>query len=180
MANITVPAPSVAAKIASSPGPIGIEPGPKGKTKTFYARYPRPDLDHPPRNECPDDWYEGRGIERDELTPYNWPAARSAAPGVPILWVDGEKDVRTARAAGLLAVCGPDGGDSWQEPWGILFYEHPALIVPDNTPEGPGQAAHAARLITPYADSVRIVALPAKDFTAWCEARRAEGASHVA
>lgn len=158
------------------------EPGPQGKRKTFYARRPRPGLDHPPHNECPADWYAGRGdIPLEDLMPYNWPAALAAPPGVPLLWVDGEKDVGTGRAAGLIAVCGPDGGDSWQEPWGILFYEHPALIIPDGTPEGPAQAERAARLLAAYADSVKIVPLaPHKDFTAWCEARRQEGASYVA
>lgn len=158
------------------------QPGPRGKSKTFYTRRPRPDLDHPPRDDCPEDWYAGRGdIPDDDLLPYNWPTALTAPAGVPILWVDGERDVESARAVGLIALCGPDGGDSWQEWWGVFFEAHPALVVPDSTPEGPAQAERAARLIAAYARSVKIVKIPiGKDFSEWAAARRAEGATHVA
>lgn len=154
------------------------EPGFGDKKRDFYQCRPRPGITSPRRSQ-PGDWYQGRG-NPPRLWPYNWPAALQLTEGAPLLWVDGEKDAKTARRAGLVAVCGPDGGDSWQEQWGPLFCDHPAIIIPDSTPEGPGQAERTAALIAPYTSSVKIVSLPQKDFTAWCEARRAEGVSHVA
>jgi hypothetical protein len=155
------------------------EPGPRGKSKTFYQCHPRPGIITPRRGQ-PADWYEGRG-DPLQLWPYNWPAVLALGAGAVLLWVDGEKDVKTARRAGLVAVCGPDGGDSWEEQWGPLFCNHPAIIIPDTTSEGPAQAERAARLIAPYADSVQIVPVPAKDLTAWAEARKApEGETHAA
>lgn len=155
------------------------EPGPRGKPKTFYHAHPRPGVTAPDP-AAPADWYEGRGAPA-ELYPYNWHAALTLPTGAPLLWVDGEKDVRTAASAGLCAVCGPDGGKVWQGEWGALFYGRTALIIPDNDPSGIGQqqADRAATLIAPYADRVKLMSVPAgKDLTDW--AHTLIGASHVA
>ena len=155
------------------------EPGPRGKKKTFYHAHPRPGVTAPHLAQ-PGDWYEGRGAPA-RLWPYNWHAALTLPTGAPLLWVDGEKDVRTAAAAGLCAVCGPDGGGSWQEHWGSLFYGLQAIIIPDNDPHGDGQAQaeRAARLIAPYADRVKLMCVPSgKDLTDWYNTLI--GASHVA
>jgi hypothetical protein len=153
------------------------EPGRDGKAKTFYLCHPRPGIVEP-RAGRPGDWYAGRSAP-PLLWPYNWPAALALADGDPLLWVDGEKDVETAGGAGLCAVCGPDGGKSWQEQWGPLFCDHPAIIIPDQEPGGEAAAERAASLIAPYTPSVKIVSVPAKDLSAWAAALTRQGDSHV-
>lgn len=157
---------------------VRIEPGYNGKRKTFLIRHGRPDIEHP-RDDHPEDWYKGAAGRPAQ--PYNLLAALQLADGAPLLWVDGEKDVETARAAGLVAVCSPHGGEHWQEHWSPLFCNHPAIIIPDQEPGGQDAAARAARMIAPFADSVRIVPLPAKDLTAWLETGLTlpGGASHA-
>jgi len=149
--------------------------GEGGRSKTFYLCHlapgaPMPDYDPDILRPLitPSHWRAGRG--NTAPVPYNLRAAWLAPPGFPILWVDGEKDVETARAAGLIAVCGPNGGKNWQEEWGPVFSDHPAIAIPDQEPGGWEAAQRAARLIHPYASGVRIVPLPGKDLTAWLEA----------
>jgi hypothetical protein len=157
------------------------EPYEKGNRKLpkFVARYPRPGIPEP-RDDCPTDWHIGRppGLQ---LQPYNARAAMEAPLDTPLIWCDGERDVDNLAKIGLVAVCAPDGGARWQAGWGALFFDHDALVIPDDEPGGQDAAERAARLIAPYTHTVRIIKMPiGKDFSDWAEARRAEGVTHVA
>lgn len=158
---------------------VRIEPGYRGARKTFRLRYARPTVARP-RNDHPEDWYKGRATAR--RLPYNLRAAWDLPDSAPLLWVDGEKDVENARAAGICAVCGPDGGDTWQDDWAPLFLDHPAYIIPDKEPSGLAIATRVATGVEPFTPHVEIKALAAKDLTAWLETLRAttEGHSHAA
>jgi hypothetical protein len=74
------------------------------------------------------------GIERLASTPKT----------TPIFVVEGEKDVTTLQRIGLVAVCPPNGSNSWHPDWSTAIADRPIIVVPDN--DLPGHT-HAVRVV---------------------------------
>ena len=143
-----------------------VEPGFDGRRKSF--RWRRPAVADPDDGR-ERDWYIGKGPDAAPW-PYNWPAVVGLPAGAPLLWVDGEKDVEAARTLGYVAVCAPDGGDTWRPEWSALFAGGDAWVIADNDANGTGQhqAERVAGLIYPYAAAVRVLTVPVgKDLADW-------------
>jgi hypothetical protein len=111
------------------------------------------------------------------LVPYRLPAILAAVKaGQPMLVVEGEKDVATAEALGLVATCAPGGvGMGWRDSYDQHFAGADVIVVPDND-DDPSKGPAYARIIASHLDRVarrvRWLALPStvKDLSAWREA----------
>ncbi len=79
---------------------------------------------------------------------------------------EGEKDVETLRALGLVATTAPNGAKSWRPEFAGHFKNKRVYILPDSDAPGVKYAHEAAKAILPVAKMVRIVYLPdGKDVT---------------
>ena len=77
-----------------------------------------------------------------------------------IFVVEGEKDVKTMKQLGFVAVSLPDGADSrWRDEYGPPFAGKEVYIIPDHDLAGEKYAAMLAEKIFPYADHVRVLDL---------------------
>jgi hypothetical protein len=138
------------------------------------VRYLKPDGEKVFR-QCRPDGHGGAiwnldGIER---VPYRLPELLKAE----IVYLpEGEKDVHTLKAWGLVASCNPGGSGSsaLYAGWADYFRGRRIVILPDNDGPGRKHAAAVAAALLGGATSVRIVelpGLPAKgDVTDWREA----------
>ena len=77
-----------------------------------------------------------------------------------IFVVEGEKDVKTMKQLGFVAVSLPDGADSrWRDEYGPPFTGKEVYIIPDHDAAGAKYADMLAEKIFPYADHVRVLDL---------------------
>lgn len=110
------------------------------------------------------------GIER---IPYRLPALLNAET---VYLPEGEKDVHTLEAWGLVASCNPggSGNSTLYAGWADYFRDRHIVILPDNDEPGRKHAAEVAAALSRVAASVRMVelpGLPAKgDVTDWRDA----------
>lgn len=113
--------------------------------------------------------HEGLDPDTPRL-PYNLPEVVKAAR---VFVVEGEKDVETLRAAGIVATTSSGGaGARWDEAFAGWFRGKDVVVLPDN--DGPGRAhgEAVAAALAPVARSVRTLALsalPKGDVTDWME-----------
>lgn len=106
--------------------------------------------------------------------------------GNPVYLVEGEKDVDTLRAAGLHAVCNPNGAaEKWCPRYTEQLRGFDVRVIPDNDEPGRRHAEEVCRALIGSAVSVRLVDLselwpdiPDKaDVTDWIEWSREQGRS---
>lgn len=92
--------------------------------------------------------------------------------GRTVLFLEGEKDVETARRLGFLATCLTEGaGSKWNEEYGQYFRGRRVLVIPDSDVTGLEYGALVVgNLLVAGAESVGHLRLPAKDLTEWAEA----------
>lgn len=138
------------------------------------VRYVKPDGEKAFKQCRPDD----RGgivwnLEGVQRVPYRLPMVLNAET---VYLPEGEKDVATLEAWGLVASCNPGGSGSSQlyAGWADYYRGRHVVILPDNDEPGRKHAAAVAAALLSVAASVRIVELPdlpAKgDVTDWRDA----------
>lgn len=109
------------------------------------------------------------GVER---VLYRLPELIAAPKDKAVFLVEGEKDVETLRAKGLVATTA-GSSSSWREGYTRFFIERKLIILPDNDTPGRTLAREEMEAILPVAKSVCIVHLPVRqggDVTDWFEA----------
>jgi len=86
--------------------------------------------------------------------------------------VEGEKDVHTLEAAGLVATTNSGGaGQKWQADWTQALADRRVIVLPDNDDPGKKRAAVIQRELAGKAAEVLTVEVPkGKDVTEWFEA----------
>jgi hypothetical protein len=121
-------------------------PMPNGKT--FRQRRP----------DGRDGWiWDVEGVRR---LLYRLPELLAADPSETVYVVEGEKDVETLRASGLVATTNPGGALKWRPEYSAALRSRHVVIVPDNDDVGRTHAADVARSLVGVAASVRVVDLP--------------------
>jgi len=119
--------------------------------KTFFQRRPHPTE--------PGQWLNDlKGVS---LVLYRLPElAPAIAGGLPIYLVEGEKDVETLRAAGLVATCNPMGAEKWQDSYSETLRGASIILLPDNDAPGRKHADLVTRRLSGYVRSLVRVDLP--------------------
>ncbi len=99
--------------------------------------------------------------------PYRLQAVTAAvAEGREVWIVEGEKDVHTLVAQGIVATCNPGGAGKWRPEYADHFHEAIVTIVADRDEPGRAHARQVRDILTPVAACVRIVEVTAgKDVT---------------
>ncbi|HEV2378697.1 MAG TPA: DnaB-like helicase C-terminal domain-containing protein [Terriglobia bacterium] len=94
-----------------------------------------------------------------------------ASAANPIIFVEGEKDVATARELGFVATCNPHGAGKWANDYAAALAGKHVVILADADKPGLEHANTVARALVNQC-SVKLTSLPnAKDLTAWVENR---------
>lgn len=107
--------------------------------------------------------------------PYGLPSLREAiGTGRLILYVEGEKDVETARSLGFTATTHAGGAAGWRPEYAAFLTGADIVLIPDNDGAGREMAEKIAAAIGPVARRVRVVRLPGVpvhgDLTDWHQA----------
>jgi hypothetical protein len=90
--------------------------------------------------------------------PYRLPEVIAAVTaGEPVLVVEGEKDVETARARGLTATCNVGGAKKWRSEYDRYFAGAAVVIVADNDAVGMEHARMVAGHLGPVAGDVVVM-----------------------
>ena len=92
--------------------------------------------------------------------PYRLFELRAAAPGGPVLIVEGEKDVDRLATLGFVATCNAGGANKWPAELNEAFRGLVVCILPDNDGAGRSHADRVARSLHGIASSIRIIPLP--------------------
>ncbi len=96
--------------------------------------------------------------------------------GLPIVIVEGEKDVHNLRGKLRIPATTKDGGakSKWLKSFSEVLSGAEVIIIPDNDPSGEGQTQDIAQSLQGYARSVKVVELPdlpeKGDVSDWIEA----------
>jgi hypothetical protein len=100
--------------------------------------------------------------------PYRLPEVLAADE---VYIVEGEKDVETLRAWGLVATCNPGGAGKWKEEYSQVLKGKHVIILQDDDAPGRKHAQAVAASVAHHATKVRIIPpFPnAKDITEWAE-----------
>jgi len=109
-------------------------------------------------------------LENTPRVPYRLPELRAADRGAIVYIAEGEKDVESLCARGLVATCNPGGAGKWHLVAGEAKRElrdRHVVVLPDNDKPGLEHGADVAASLQGVAASVRIVPLPAKDVSDW-------------
>jgi putative DNA primase/helicase len=119
-----------------------------------------------------DDWL--RGLGDTKKVPYRLPELLGAPADSLVFICEGEKDVDTLAALGLIATTNPFGALKWMDEYSTYLINRDVVILPDNDERGQEHAALVFGSIHPKARSVRIVNLPglkeAGDVSDWLRA----------
>ena len=91
---------------------------------------------------------------------YRLPELLAADPSETVYVVEGEKDVETLRALGLVAATNPGGALKWRPEYNAELRGRNVVILPDHDDVGRRHAADVARSLVEVAASVRVVDLP--------------------
>jgi hypothetical protein len=115
------------------------------------------------------------GLEQSELVPYRLPSLLAAIRSkVPVFVVEGEKDVHSLEAVGLVATTAPLGALQWLESFAEWMREARVIVIPDNDHLGHLHAARIALSLRDVAASITVIRLPGigahGDVTSWFEA----------
>jgi putative DNA primase/helicase len=136
-----------------------------GPKKAFFQRRPHPTE--------PGQWVNNiKGV-----TPvlYHLPEVTKAILAkLPIYLVEGEKDVETLRARGLVATCNAMGAGKWEDQYSEALKDASVILLADNDPTGQAHAALLTTRLAGYVQSLRRVTLPGvgehEDVTDWLTA----------
>ncbi|MCL5103010.1 MAG: phage/plasmid primase, P4 family [Armatimonadetes bacterium] len=79
---------------------------------------------------------------------------------VPILIVEGEKDVHALAGIWTSATCNPGGAGKWRDSYSKSLTGARVVILPDNDEPGKAHARMVARSLRGYAKSLRVLELP--------------------
>jgi putative DNA primase/helicase len=118
-----------------------------------------------PRRKVNGEWAYGlKGVRR---ILYRLPELLAAvAAGEPVYVAEGEKDVESLRATGVVATCNQGGAKSWREEYAEHFRGASVIVVVDKDEDGRRWAADVAASLDEVATSVTFVeAAEGKDAT---------------
>lgn len=92
----------------------------------------------------------------------------------PVYIVEGERDVHSLEALGLVATCCPGGAGKWSDEFAAYFAEAATVILPDNDEAGRAHALRVAKSLLWIAELVKVIELPGLgdkgDVTEWLDA----------
>ena len=98
------------------------------------------------------------GMPPGPRVPYRLPELVAAvANGEPVLVVEGEKDVETARANGYVATCNVGGAKKWRSDYDRYFAGAAVVVVADNDPTGTEHALQLVEHLGPVAASMAVM-----------------------
>lgn len=156
---------------------VRLEPGFRGKDKTFFQRRPKLPGTFP---RSRDGWVNGLYLPRRELAVrlvlYKLPELLAADIVRPVFVVAGEKDADSLAQIGFVAttnVCGEAA--AWQESYSATLANRNVVVVEDRDREGKRHADEVAGSLLDYAASLRRLRLPAQDSTAFLTELRRRG-----
>lgn len=132
----------------------------EGRVLFQAVRYDNP-KDFRQRRMIPDSptgWAWGLRDTRRVL--YHLPALLASGPEQPVYIVEGERDVESLEAVGLVATTNPMGAGSWKPEYNAWLRGRHVVVLPDNDLPGQKHAEQVAQELTPIAASVRVVSLP--------------------
>ncbi|MBM4017429.1 MAG: DUF3987 domain-containing protein [Planctomycetes bacterium] len=121
-----------------------------------------------------------KGVSR---VPYRLPELLAADPATWVFVVEGEKDVESLIALGLVATCNPGGAGKWQDSFSETLRGRRVAVIPDGDAAGWTHAHDVARRLLGTAEMVKIVDLgringfqgrDVTDWTEWLDSRTAE------
>jgi hypothetical protein len=105
--------------------------------------------------------------------PYRWPELHTADPAKTVYWCEGEKDVETCIARGLVATTA--AGQALSTTIAKALAGRDVVVLVDNDTKGEENAENAVNAFRHYAASVRVVRLPrlahGEDITDWLSLR---------
>ncbi len=105
--------------------------------------------------------------------PYRWPELHAADPAKTVYWCEGEKDVETCNARGLIATTA--AGQKLSGTIAKALAGRNVVVLVDNDSKGEENAENAVNAFRHYAASVRVVRLDrlerGEDITDWLEKR---------
>ena len=107
-----------------------------------------------------DNYEKGKGSEPDLL--YRLPellADLAARPDDPVFVCEGEKDVETARAHGLIATTSPNGAGKFRSTFAKYFADRDVVVVPDADDRGRKHGDLVASILWGVARSVKVIDL---------------------
>jgi putative DNA primase/helicase len=116
----------------------------------FYQRRPKP-------NDKGKWLYSLDGARR---VLYRLPELLKADPTALVFVVEGEKDVETLHALGLVATCNPEGALKWRPEFAEHLRDRIVIILPDNDDVGRKHALLVARSLVGIAREIKVVTLP--------------------
>lgn len=99
-------------------------------------------------------------LEGVERVPYRLPELLKSSIHAPVFVVEGEKDVETLRAHGLIATTNPGGAGKWLPSMSKFLRDRHVVVLPDNDVAGENHAQDVATKLLGIARSIRIVRLP--------------------
>lgn len=150
-----------------------LEPGFKGKDKTFFQRRPKPGVARPRGRE---DWVNGLGDVRRVL--YRLPELLAADIARPVYAVAGEKDVEALAGLGFVAttnVCGEAA--EWLPSYSETLADRHVVVIEDRDAAGKRHTNEVCGSLLDHAASVRRLRLPAQDATDFLNGLRRAGVS---
>ena len=150
--------------------------------KSFCQRRPNPEFNpsEPPDREAnPEYLYDLNGVRR---VLYNLPfvlGSLARTPDKAVFVLEGEKDVETARAAGIVATTNPMGAGKWLPEFSEVLRGANVIVIPDNDAPGKAHAKAVCESLKDVARTVRYLELPGledkEDFSDWW--RKSKGAT---
>lgn len=116
------------------------------------------------RQRRPDPIHVGRWLwdtKGVELVLYHLPEVKQAVTlHQPVYIVEGEKDVESLRALGLVATCNRGGAGKWEDSYTAALENAEIIVLPDNDQPGRDHAALVAARLRGTVRSLNIVTLP--------------------
>lgn len=105
------------------------------------------------------------GVKR---VPYMLPNIIESSDEDTIFVVEGEKDVHTLNAKGILATTNSGGAKwDWPEDWKVYFEGRRVVLIPDTDEPGMAHMNQIGALLSPVADVFTLRLRGAKDITDW-------------
>lgn len=116
------------------------------------------------RQRRPDPVHVGRWLWDTKGVPlvlYQLPEVKQAVTlHQPIYIVEGEKDVESLRAIGLVATCNRGGAGKWEDSYTAALSDADVIVLPDNDQAGKDHAALVAARLRGTVRSLALVPLP--------------------
>jgi hypothetical protein len=98
-------------------------------------------------------------VKGARVIPYRLPELL-AAPELPVVVAEGEKDCDSLARMGVLATCNAGGSGKWTSEHSVFLRGRRVIVLTDNDEAGRNHARQVAQLLQGVAESVRILELP--------------------